>query len=93
MDGIDIPDGCKFDHANFLMAHMFHAPTGCQSMRELLMVSASKGRTIKTILEAEFPHLEGQIDKRVSFKTMVYLQANIRVLLTTSYHTLRDELM
>jgi hypothetical protein len=93
VDGIDIPNGCKFVHANLLLAHMFHAPTGCQSMHKLLMVSASKGRTIKTILEAEFQHLEGQIDKLVSFKTMEYLQANIRVLLTTSYHTPRDELM
>jgi hypothetical protein len=91
LDGIDIPDGCKFEHANLLTAHMFHARTGCQSMRKLLMVSAPKGRTIKTILEAEFPHLEGPIDKFVSFKTMAYLQANI--LLTTSYHTPTDELM
>jgi hypothetical protein len=85
LDGIDIPDGCKFDHVNLRTAHIFHALNGCQSMREVLTVSASKGRTIKTILEAEFPMVEGTIDKLVpqAFKTMAYLQVSL--LLTTYY--------
>ena len=59
-------------------------------MTDLLGMSASKGRTIVTILAAEFPRLRGQVDKLVSFRTMTYVQANI--LHCTSTHTPREEL-
>ena len=91
MDGIDIPDGCKFEHANLLTAHMFHALTRSQSMTDLLGVSASKGRTIAKILADEFPVLRGQVDKLVSFRTMTYVQANL--MLCTTIHVPSKELL
>ena len=63
-----------------------------------LKVLVSKGRTVATILEAEFPPLNnksrsegGRPDKLISFKTMAYVQANI--LLCATYMTPKEDLL
>jgi len=89
---LDIPGGCVFGNANLLTAHIFHALTLSQSMHDLTL-NVSKGRTIATLLDAEFPRLRGdgeRIDKLISFKTMAYVQANI--FLCAPRDTPRDEL-
>jgi hypothetical protein len=89
---LDIPGCCVFGNANLLTAHMFHALTLSQSMHDLA-VNTSKGTTIATLLDAEFPRLRGdgeRIDKLISFKTVEYVQANI--FLCAPKDTLRGEL-
>jgi hypothetical protein len=89
---LNFPDGCVFGNANLLTAHLYHALTLSQSMQDL-KVTPSKGRTIATLLDAEFPKLKGEggrIDKLISFKTMAYVQANI--FLCAPKDTPRDEL-
>ena len=100
MTGIDIPDGCIFKTRNYnlLTPHLFHDLTDCHGD---LKASVSKGRTVATLLDAEFPPWtrawsgEGsrcQCDKLpvISFRTMAYVQANI--LLFATYLTPKEEL-
>ena len=47
---------------------------------QALGINVAKGRTVKNILQDEFPPLDrdgGKADKLVSFRTMAYVQANI----------------
>ena len=56
---IDIPVCCIFKNYNLLTAHLFRlfqASTDCQSIGDLkVLVSGSKGRTVATHRDAEFP--------------------------------------
>ena len=85
VDSIDPPEGVTYNSFNLLTAHLFHALAGGQSMG-LLGINVAKGRTVKDILQDEFPPLDqdgGKVDRLVSFRTMAYVQANM--ILSASY--------
>ena len=75
------PGRLYLQNYNLFTVHLFHAMTLGQSMGDL-KVSVSKGRTVATFLDAEFPLLHcdgGRPDKQILFKTIAYVQAKIAV--------------